>query len=219
MTIKEAISVRHVVRKYVDKPIPAEILEKLNARIAENNSGYGLEMKLKIDDDKAFNAIIKMILAKGVRNYLILAASETPDAEVKLGYSGIDVALYAQTLGLNSWWVGSTFSRGAMEKESGSRMVAGVIVIGYGATQGVPHKSKTAAMVSMYQGQAPVWFQEGVQAALLAPTAMNRQRFMINGKDNHVSMECNNGTYSDVDLGILKYHFEVGAGRDNFVWE
>lgn len=69
MTIKEAISVRHVVRKYVDKPIPAEILEKLNARIAENNSGYGLEMKLKIDDDKAFNAIIKMILAKGVRNY------------------------------------------------------------------------------------------------------------------------------------------------------
>lgn len=69
MTIKEAISVRHVVRKYVDKPISAEILEKLNARIAENNSGYGLEMKLKIDDDKAFNAIIKMILAKGVRNY------------------------------------------------------------------------------------------------------------------------------------------------------
>lgn len=69
MTIKEAISVRHVVRKYVDKPIPAEIIEKLNARIAENNSVYGLEMRLKINDDKAFNAIIKMILAKGVRNY------------------------------------------------------------------------------------------------------------------------------------------------------
>lgn len=48
---------------------------------------------------------------------------------------------------------------------------------------------------------------------------MNHQRFMINGKDNHVSIECKNGIYSDVDLGILKYHFEVGAGRDNFVWE
>jgi hypothetical protein len=37
--------------------------------------------------------------------------------------------------------------------------------------------------------------------------------------DTVLSMECNNGIYSDVDLGILKYHFEVGAGRDNFVWE
>lgn len=42
MTIKEAMKERHMVRKYIDKPIPSDLVEKLNARIAENNQTYSL---------------------------------------------------------------------------------------------------------------------------------------------------------------------------------
>jgi len=31
-------------------------------------------------------------------------------------------------------------------------------------------------------------------------------------------MTCSNGSYSGADLGIGKYHFELGAGKDNFEW-
>ncbi|MCD7812982.1 MAG: hypothetical protein LUH20_02835 [Lachnospiraceae bacterium] len=47
---------------------------------------------------------------------------------------------------------------------------------------------------------------------------MNKQAFTIKGKGNQVSMTCANGSYSGADLGIGKYHFELGAGKDNFEW-
>ncbi|MBQ2222866.1 MAG: nitroreductase, partial [Bacteroidales bacterium] len=46
MTIKEAISARHMVRTYTDKPIPDDIITKLNERIALMNDAHGVQMKL-----------------------------------------------------------------------------------------------------------------------------------------------------------------------------
>ena len=96
--------------------------------------------------------------------------------------------------------------------------IVGVVAIGYGEEQGVPHKSKAVSEVSSYDGDAPQWFSQGVAAVLLAPTAMNKQGFSIKGSGNQVSMTCSDGSYSDVDLGIGKYHFELGAGKENFKW-
>ncbi len=218
MTIGEAMKTRHTVRKYTDKPIPAELVENLKVRIKENNDKYNLSIKLMINDKKAFDAFIKLILAKGVNNYLILSGPDTPDLDEKLGYSGADIMLYAQTLGLNTWWVGSTFNRKDVSIAADSNRVTGVIAIGYGATQGVPHKSKNPEDISLYNGEAPEWFKNGVAAVLLSPTALNKQAFSIKGDGIKVSMTCNNGIFTGSDLGIAKYHFEVGAGKDNFEW-
>lgn len=97
--------------------------------------------------------------------------------------------------------------------------VNGVIAIGYGKTQGVPHKSKTADQVSHFKGDAPGWFKSGIKALLLAPSALNRQPYIVNGEGNKVSLKVKNGTFSQVDLGIGKYFFELGAGKSNFEWE
>ena len=70
MTIKEAMKERHMVRKYVDKKIPEDLVSKLNERIEENNKKYDLSIKLMLDNDKAVNSIIKLLLAKGVKNYI-----------------------------------------------------------------------------------------------------------------------------------------------------
>lgn len=142
MTILEAIKSRHTVRKYTDRKIPKEIADQLTARIEDNNKTFGLKMKLVQENTEAFGVFIKLILAKGVRNYVVLAGENTAEVDEKLGYCGADVLLFAQTLGLNSWWVGGTFSRKGVQKSAGtadSDKVIGVIAIGYGAVQGVPH--------------------------------------------------------------------------------
>ncbi len=218
MAITKAMRERHTVRRYADKPIPADIVQKLEERIALDNDTYGTAVKLMVDDARAFNAALKLVLAKGVRNYLILSGDDAPDLEERLGWCSADIMLYAQELGLNSWWVGGTFSRGAVSKLVAGKKVVGIVALGYGATQGKPHKSKTPDQVSEYKGEAPIWFKEGVEAALLAPTALNRQAFRIEGEGNRVSIIYEKGAFSGADLGLVKYHFEAGAGKGNFQW-
>ena len=220
MTIKEAIKQRHMVRKYTDKPIPADLVELLNARISENNASHSLNLKLVTGNSDGIGGMAKMLLTKTVHSYIVLAGKDRADLDEKLGYCGADLCLYAQTLGLNTWWVGGMFSgKGAMKHlETKDVRVNGVIAIGYGQTQGVPHKSKTAAEISQYNGAAPQWFLDGVEALLCAPTALNKQPYMVRGDGDRVSLTAGEGHFAGIDLGIGKYHFEVGAGKDNFQW-
>lgn len=219
MTIKEAMRERHMVRKYLDRPIPDDLVEKLNARIAENNQTYNLSLSLVTGNADGLGAFAKM-LGKGVKNYIVLAGPDSAELDEKLGYCGADMILYAQTLGLNTWWVGGMYNAKGAQKNmnSGAVRINGVLAIGYGQTQGVPHKSKTAAEIGSYKGTAPQWFMDGVDALLLAPTALNKQAFTVRGDGNKVYLTCDSGHFAGIDLGIGKYHFEVGAGKDNFEW-
>lgn len=221
MTIKEAIEKRHMVRQYTSKAIPKDIVELLHARIDENNKTYHLHLALVVGNSDGIGGMAKRLLSKTVNNYIILAGTDTPELDEKLGYCGADLILYAQTLGLNTWWVGGMFNgKGALKNLSRQDVrVNGVIAIGYGKTQGVPHKSKTAAEISVYNGDAPQWFIDGVNALLYAPTALNKQPYVVKGNRNKVSISAGDGHFSGIDLGIGKYHFEVGAGRENFEWE
>lgn len=219
MTIQEAIHARHVVRKYLDKPLPVDVVKLLDERIAENNRRHGISMKLVVNDGKAVPAFFRLLFhAKGVNNYLILSGADTPDTDRMLGYAGIDVMLYAQTLGLNTWWSAS-FSRSHVKKSADGTRISGIIAIGYGDGQGVPHKSKTIDEVSRYEGDMPEWFVAGVKSALLAPTALNRQAFMLVGEGHDVSLSYRRDKWSETNIGIIKYCFEVGAGIEHFAWK
>ena len=68
-------------------------------------------------------------------------------------------------------------------------------------------------------GDVPEWFRNGVDAALLAPTAINQQKFTFGLNGNKVSAKAGLAFYSKIDLGIAKYNFELGAGVENFTWE
>lgn len=218
MSMREAMYERHMVRRYTDKAIAAEIMEQLRGRIDDNNRKYGLSIRLMTDDTNAFNAAVKLVLAKGVRNYFILAGKDAPDLDERLGYSSADLMLYAQTLGLNTWWVGGTFNRKKVSGMVPDAKVIGIVAVGYGAVQGVPHRTKKPEEVSSYSGESPDWFRSGVDAALLAPTALAKQAFFIRGEGREVSVVCDNGIFSGADKGLVKYHFELGAGRENFEW-
>ena len=218
--MKEAMKTRHTVRKFDGTPLSDADKLSLNSRIDELNAKLGLSIVLTESEKTPLNMMGKLVLGgEGVSTYFILAADERTDAEELLGYASSDLILYAQTLGLNTWWMGGTFNRKFVSAIVPGKMVTGIIAVGHGKTQGVPHKSKTPDMVSVYSGEAPEWFNNGVRAALLAPTALNKQAFRIEGNGNKVRLTYKSGPMSGSDKGIVKHHFELGAGKENFEWE
>ena len=80
--------------------------------------------------------------------------------------------------------------------------------------------AKTVQEVSNIGDNSPEWFKEGVKYALKAPTARNMQRFYLEQTgDNTVRLTNLGGEYSKIDIGIVKLHFEIGAGKENFNWD
>ena len=221
MTTMEAMRARHSVRSYTDKSIPADVADILEAEIAACNRAGDLHIQLVKDEMQAFSGFMARYgKFSGVKNYLALVGKKGPDLEEKCGYYGERLVLLAQSLGLNSCWVAMSYdkSKAACKLDAGEKLCI-VISLGYGATQGVPHKSKAAEEVMSAKGEVPAWFRAGVEAALLAPTAMNQQKFRFALEDGAVAASAGMGFYSKIDLGIAKYHFEVGAGRENFRWK
>ncbi len=56
---------------------------------------------------------------------------------------------------------------------------------------------------------------------MLAPTAVNQQKFKFflrDGNKVETRILLSMAGYTHIDLGIVKYHFEVGAGKENFDW-
>lgn len=221
MTMDEAIRSRHAVRSYSDKKPGEDILNKLSECIDECNRESGLHIQLVTDEPKAFDGFMAHYgRFSGVNNYIALIGKKSADLEEKCGYYGEKIAVYAQSLGLNSCWAALSYSKvkGAYDVADGEKLLM-VISLGYGETQGVQHKSKAAEQVSNISAGSPEWFRRGVEYALLAPTAMNQQKFYLTQNGDRVSAVAGTGFYSKTDLGIVKYHFEVGAGTDNFRWE
>ena len=219
MDIMEAMLTRHSVRSYTDKPIEGETLETIVKLIGECNRESGLHIQLVRNEPMAFDSTIAHYgKFSGVKNYLALVGKKSRKLDELCGYYGEKLVLAAQALGLNTCWVGLTFKKipDAFRVESGEKLSL-VIAVGYGATQGAAHKSKDASAV-MSAENAPEWFTKGVEAALLAPTAVNQQKFLFTLHGDKVSARAGLGFFSKVDLGIVKYHFELGSGKDASVW-
>lgn len=224
MTLQEAIQARHSVRKYLDKPIEAVKIKQLQALIEQSNREAGLHMQLVTNEPNAFGgSIAKYGKFSGVSNYIAMICKKGEDTV--LGYYGEQVVLLAQTLGLNTCWVGLNYSKQPDQYEvRKDETLVCLVPVGYGATQGVQHPQKKT-IDDVAEGKPfPVWFVRGVEAALLAPTAVHQQlfRFVLhdgNKVEAKKTFSLTNGFgYAPIDLGIAKCHFEIGAGKENFEW-
>lgn len=220
MDLIEAMKARHSVRQYMDKPLEKKAVEELQAEIDACNQESGLHIQLVRNEPKAFDGFMAHYgKFSGVINYIAMIGKKGPDLEEKCGYYGERLVLKAQQMGLNTCWVAMTYSKikTAFRIDDGEKLCI-VISIGYGKNQGSAHKVKTADEVVKGDGAQPEWFRAGVEAALLAPTAMNQQKFTFALSGNRVSVKAGIGFYTKIDLGIVKYHFEAGAGTEHFVW-
>jgi hypothetical protein len=218
MDLIEAMKERHAVRRFTDKPLEGSAVKELQAEIDAVNKESGLHIQLVTEEPEAFEAGKPSYGSfKGCKNYLVLAGPKGKDEEI--GYYGEKIVLKAQSLGINSCWVAMTYkkNRAHTELSKGEKRYM-VVALGYGESQGFPHKSKAIGDVSDYKDGDPEWYKKGVEAALLAPTAMNQQKFRFSLDGDKVSAKAGFGFYTATDLGIAKCHFELGSGKDHSIW-
>lgn len=224
--ILNAMEERHSVRQYTDEPIADDVVQKLNDAIGILNEDHWTDLQLVLDEPHAFTGRkAKYGRFVGAKNYIALVGPECRELQEVLGFAGEKLVLYAKALGLDSCWVGATFrmTNHVFRVDLANKFV-GVISLGYGQTHGKPHKSVSPETISKDYLSAPDWFKAGVDASLLAPTALNQQKFRFELKPEtsdgmqQVHARTKRGPFSKMDLGIAKLHFELGADSDAYDW-
>ena len=219
MEMMDIIRSRHSVRQYLDKPIPQEIRRQLDDFAAALNSEGSLHIQIFYDEPECFNSRMAHYgKFENCNNYIVMVGKKAPDLDERCGYYGELLVLKAQELGLNTCWVALTHGKSKAAVRADEKEVI-VISLGYGKTQGVAHRGKTASDVSNFTSDTPEWYKRGIESALLAPTAVNQQKFRFEQNGNRVTAKAGLiGTCLKIDLGIVKCHFEIGAGKENFEW-
>ena len=211
----DAIKNRHSVRNYEAKKIEADKVEKIRAKIEELNKEGNLHLQFMEDAGKTYNKLFNKVAGLGSAPSVIACVGiDDETLEQRVGYYGEKLVLFIQELGLNTCWAG-TFNEKNIGAEvgDGEKLVIS-IAVGYGKDKGKPHKSKSPEQIIEAKGDRPYWFNKGVDMALLAPTAINQQKFTIRlNEDESVDFVDKGGIFSQVDLGIVRCHFEIGAEK------
>jgi len=216
----DAIWMRRSVRKYLDKRIEESKIEILRESISSLNKTSGLTMEL-IEESDSFRSI-KAFMFKNIRTVIaVKGKANDPDLNEKCGYYGEQIVLEATALGLGTCWVAATFNKKSDSlniKDDESIVCA--IPVGYGAENlsepasvpDVPQR-KTISISKFLDGNTnvPDWVAAGMKAVQFAPTAMNSQKARFKYADGKLSIQIPSGKLNMVDLGIIKFHFEIVA--------
>ncbi len=204
---------RHSVRQYSGKKIENEKRGILKELVKECNTESGLHIQILFDEPKCFDSMMAHYgKFSGVENYIALVGQKGVDLDEKAGYYGEKLVLKAQELGLNTCWVAMTHGKSAAQINKGEKLAC-IIALGYGTTQATAHQNKPVGQLCNCASGMPEWFAKGMEAALLAPTAMNQQKFYFIMENEKVSAKAGKGFYTKLDLGIVKYHFEAATSR------
>lgn len=212
MKMLDLMKQRHSVRQYTGRAIEAEKRTVLSGLIAEINQKADLHIQILYEEPKCFGTLMAHYgKFTGVKNYIALVGKKSPQLEETLGYYGEQIVLKAQELGLNTCWVAMPHGKSRAEIGRGEKQVC-LIALGYGCTNGVTHRVKSLPEVCNYREGMPEWFLNGMEAALLAPTAVNQQKFYVELLPTEkVKLTSGRGFYTKLDLGIVKYHFEAAS--------
>ncbi|MBQ7542988.1 MAG: nitroreductase [Clostridia bacterium] len=215
----DLVRCRHSVRQFREKSIPQEVRDELDAFARQCSIAGELSIQIIYDEPRCFNSR-KAHYGKfrNCSNYIALVGKNGEDLEERCGYYGEQVVLKAQELGLNTCWAALTHGKSeAIVAEDETEVI--LIALGYGQTQGRSRKSKSFSQVSDNTTNLPDWYIRGIRSALCAPTAMNQQKFKFSLNGDRVSVRTGRfGPCLRIDLGIVKYHFELLAGPENFTW-
>lgn len=210
MTNYELIKERHSVRQYLSKPIEEEKRKILNDFALSLNEKYGTHIQIKYDDEAGFkNGKADYGLFSNCQNYIALVGKDP----YVCGYVGELMVIKAQELGLNTCFVALTYERkyvkNKLEINQDEKLQCN-IALGYGKTQGHPRRSKTKEQVLVLKGNPPDCLDKVVDACLLAPTAINQQKFKVLCTDGKFDVKKSGiGVLLDLDAGIVKANMDL----------
>lgn len=157
---------------------------------------------------------------------------DDPFVQEEIGYTGEGIVLEATALGLNTCWVGGFFRpeiAASLVKVSNKERVLAVTPVGYARESesweeklmtGFGRSHNRLALSRLVRGlpreKWPDWVNESLEAARLAPSAVNRQPWSFDVQDDGVTVSIRTkrrefGVSKRLDCGIAMLHLEVAA--------
>lgn len=225
MITVETIRERHSVREYDGKPLSRAEFDALIAVVEECARESGLDIQLVGNNPEVFNVIARFGLIRGCRTHVAFVVDDAKAGDVAadeaIGYWGQKIVLAAQDMGLNTCWCALCLRRKSHAVVAPGKKIRLIIAVGHGKTQGFSRKTKSVeALSSVECAKAPAWFAAAMEAAQLAPTAMNNQNFKItllsDGKT--VRIDAPQSGLNVIDEGIVRCNFEIAANEAGADW-
>ena len=225
MITVETIRERHSVREYDGKPLSRAEFDALGAVVEECARESGLDIQLVGDNPEVFNVIARFGLIRECRTHVAFVLDDAKAGDVAadeaIGYWGQKIVLAAQDMGLNTCWCALCSRRKSRAVVAPGKKIRLVIAVGHGKTQGFSRKTKSVeALSSVECAKEPAWFAAAMEAAQLAPTAMNNQNFKItllsDGKT--VRIDAPQSGLNVIDEGIVRCNFEIAANEAGADW-
>lgn len=244
----DAINIRTAVRAYDDEPIDDDAARQLEMALQPVNLLGNVNIQLVLNQPKVFEEANASGHLTGAANYLALVVPKGDEqAKERAGFYAERVVLTATLRGLGTLWVAGSWDKAEAAKHcrisKNEELLLGVVVghpKNHLAYQSMTyeelcerqrnHRSSktyeqfTATMSNEARAQAPDWFKAGVEAAMKAPSAMNRQpiTFSYNPDDDtaaaHIDTTAGDEHHALNDLGIAKLHFQIGADQGQWAW-
>ena len=225
MTDLEAIDLRISRRSYKGH-MPEETVAKIKELVQSINDESGLSIRFLHHGATVFGGVSKSYgMFSGVGSLLVLAGNSKDENLLEnIGYYGERLVLEATKMGLGTCWVGGTFDKDRLAQAlPPEEKLAAVITIGpvkekrsfsEGLVRGMMHrKNKQPEDLFTADEIPPQWFLQGVEAALKAPSAINRQPVRFSWKEGIATAFVEpEPEHQLLDFGIAKLHFEIGAG-------
>jgi nitroreductase len=230
-----SILLRHSERRYLRRPVPEGELSRLRRMCEEFRPFEGARAELVADPpDDVFRGIVGSYgKVRNAPHYIAFVGDDrVPTADVALGYMGEGIILEATSLGLNTCWVAGFFRPDVVRKHidvSNTESVKAVTPIGYAeneqdridglrAGHNKPHRRRELSSL-IIDGSLPPkeWMLKALEAARLAPSAINRQpwRFSVEKDSVTINEPISRNWVSRIsyrlDCGIAMLHLELGA--------
>lgn len=228
----KAMNLRVSRRKYRPDPIPGKSIDELSKLVDEINQETGLHLQMVLGHGEAFDGLLKSYgLFSGVQNYLVLAgAKDIPYRYEKMGYYGEKWVLLATSLHIGTCWVAGTYDKKSVRCDlRDNEEIVALIPFGVPVEQetvfakmlrrGMHRRSKTIEEMLHSPEQPPNWVLEGMKYVVKAPSAVNRQPAKFTSSQGLVMAAVpSDAMMQQLDLGIAKLHFELGAGGGQWQW-
>ena len=225
MITVETIRERHSVREYDGKPLLRAEFDALGAVVEECARESGLDIQLVGDNPEVFNVIARFGLIRGCRTHVAFVVDDGKArgvaADEAIGYWGQKIVLAAQDMGLNTCWCALCSRKKSRAVVAPGKKIRLIIAVGHGKTQGFSRKTKSVEALSSAEcAKAPAWFAVAMEAAQLAPTAMNNQNFkiMLLSDAKTVRIDAPQSGLNVIDEGIVRCNFEVAANEAGADW-
>ncbi len=231
----DAILKRRSRRRFDNKPLEKEHLEQMNYVCREFHPfQHARAILVTESSDKVFKGIIGSFgKVKNAPAFIAFIGNmESSYVQEQVGYTGEGIILEAQALGLSTCWVGGFFKKRVVQsliEINNTEKVIAVTPVGYAVKNlafeeklmtgfGRTHKRKELPMMvtGMNDAKRPEWINKALDAARLAPSAVNRQPWLFHVEYDGITVLVNStkqgyGLSKRLDCGIAMLHIEVAA--------